>query len=297
MSEKTPEDILNLASQRINARREFERQQQEQHRQQQADKDRHWRYGFLAALGVLIAGLLFTPGLSLDQKMYTVLHGMCSQEHIILLGGIEFPICARCSGIYISALLTTSLLWAFGRGRAAQIPPLPISITLIVAVVLMGIDGVNSMLDGMGARTLYEPFNELRYFTGIGVGIGISTLVFLMINLSLRANPDDQQPVIKNWREFGGILAINILAMVAIYGNMHILAWPLAILAFLGMTGVLYAVNLLLVSLFMGYDGKVSTLAQLARPATIAVVTTLLMILATSSFRYWMEAQGLMPVV
>jgi hypothetical protein len=43
----------------------------------------------------------------------------------------------------------------------------------------------------------------------------------------------------------------------------------------------------------MGYEGRVTHPAQLAKPATIALVPTLIMLAALSGLRFWLEAQGL----
>jgi uncharacterized membrane protein len=248
-------------------------------------------------MGVLLVGLLLTPGIPLDQKMYMVLHGMCSQDHTVSLGGITFPICARCSGIYITTVITTIYLWAIGRGRAGRVPPWPISAVLLLLVLLMGIDGLNSMTTAMGAWSLYEPMNELRSITGTGMGVGMAVLLMLMINIALRKDVQDQQPVLQSWRELATVLILNSLVLVAIYGNLDFMAWPLAITAFLGMSGVIYAVSLLLVSLFMGYDGAVTSLAQLAKPATLALIPTVVILIGMASLRYWLEAQGVLPAV
>lgn len=85
---------------------------------------------------------------------------------------------------------------------------------------------------------------------------------------------------------------VNFLALAAIYGNLSITFWPLAFLAFFGITGVLYVVCLLLTSLFMGYEGAVTSLRQLARPATVALLPTLILLLSMSWFRFWLEGQG-----
>lgn len=293
MSEKTAEEVLELARERI-----AQRQLQEQGRQDQEDDERNrpWRYAFLAAMGVLVAGLLLIPGVPLDQKMAIVLHGMCSQVNNVSLGGIEFPICARCSGIYITVLVTLAYLWAIGRGRAGRIPPVTITAVLLIFVLLIAVDGLNSMVASTHVWQLYEPHDELRSLTGTGTGVGMAVLLLLMFNLSLRRNVNDQQPVIANWREFATILAINFLVLVAIYGTIDIMAWPLAILAFLGMNSVVYIVSVILVGLFMGYDGSISRMTELAKPATLALIPTLLLVGGMSLLRFWLEAQGLMPV-
>ncbi|MCG8353076.1 MAG: DUF2085 domain-containing protein [Chloroflexales bacterium] len=256
-------------------------------------RDRPWRYAFLGVLGVLLAALLFTPGLPLQWKMYAVVHGICAQQHNVFLSGMQFPLCARNSGIYISFLLTIGYFWVLGRQRAGRIPPWPITIVLFGFVAIMGVDGFNSLFVDLGMPSFYTPDNRLRTLTGMGMGISIATLLHLIINLTLRKDVDDKQPVLHNWRELGGILLINFLVLAAIYGNLDFMFWPLAFLAFFGIISVLYLVSILLTSLFMGYEGSVTSLPQLARPATIALIPTLFILGILAATRFWLEVQGL----
>lgn len=296
MTDKSTDEVLELAHQRIAARKEQELLQRAQSQQVRTDRDRPWRYVFLGIIAALLLGLLFTPGLPLQWKMYAVVHGICAQQHNIFFGDLQFPICARNSGIYISFLLTLVYLWVLGRSRAGRIPPWSISSALGVFVLIMAIDGFNSLFADLGLPQLYQPRNELRTLTGMGMGVSIAILLLLMLNLTLRKNVDDHQPVLKNWLELGGILLINFLVLVAIYGNLDFMYWPLAFVSFLGIIGVLYIVSLLLVSLFMGYEGSVTSPVQLAMPATIALVPTLVLLAALSLLRFWLEAQGLMTL-
>ncbi len=298
MSEKSAEEVKQMAQERIRQRQGSDSDTPTVNPAQQVvDETAPWRFAFVSMIGVLLLGLLLAPGFSLDQKMYIVLHGMCSQQHNIALGNIQFPICARCTGIYVSTLTTMLYFWALGRGLAGRVAPWPIVGAMIAFVLLMAADGFNSMATELGVGQLYEPRNDIRIFTGIGLGIGIGVLLLMMINTVLRRNPNDTLPAFKNWLEFGGAWAINLLVLVAVYGNLHFMAWPLAIMAFLGMVGVIYVVNLILVSLIMGYDGSVTRLSQLAKPATLAIIPTLIMLWATSALRYWLEAQEMMPHV
>lgn len=258
-----------------------------------APRDHAWRYAFLTAMGVLLLALLFTPGRPLEWKMYAVVHGICAQQHNIILSGMQFPICARNSGIYISFLIALGAFWALGRSRAGRIPPWPITVTLVGFVAIMGVDGFNSLFFDLGMPNLYTPDNRLRTLTGMGMGVSIAVLLHLIINLSLRKDVDDRQPILRNWRELGGVLLLNLLVLAAIYGNLDVMFWPLAFLAFGGIVSVLYLVNVLLVSLFMGYEGSVTRLSQLARPATIAILPTLVILGVMAAARFWLEAQGL----
>lgn len=254
---------------------------------------RHWGALLLAVSGVLLAALLFTPGFPLEYKMYAVVHGICAQQNNVFLGNLQFPLCARNSGIYLSFLLTMAYIWLIGRKRAGRIPPWPITIALISFVVVMGVDGFNSLFVDIGVAHLYRPANWLRTLTGMGMGVAIAVLLHLILNLSLRKDVDDRQPVLRNWRELAGILLVNLLVLAAIYGNLSFTFWPLAFLAFFGIIGVLYLICLLLTSLVMGLDGQVTHLRQLALPALIALLPTLLMLGLFSAARFWLEAQGL----
>jgi hypothetical protein len=163
----------------------------------------------------------------------------------------------------------------------------------VLFIVAMAVDGFNSLFVDMFLPHLYTPQNEIRTLTGIGMGTAIAVLMFLILNISLRRDYDNQQRIINNWLELGGALLINGLVLLAIYGNVGIMYWPIAIIAWLGITGVLYCVNLLLTALFMRYEGTVTRVGQLARPATFGLMFTLIELGALSAMRFWLEAQGM----
>ncbi|MEI7770956.1 MAG: DUF2085 domain-containing protein [Chloroflexales bacterium] len=293
MSENAADEVIRLAQQQIAERQEREAREQALQIEGRARRETPWRWMFAGAGAVLLLALLFSPGAPLQWKMYAVVHGVCAQEHNILLGGLQFPLCARNSGIYMSFLLTLGYIYAIGRGRAGRVPPWPITAALIIFVVIMGVDGFNSMFLDLGQPHLYTPDNRLRTLTGMGMGISIAVLLHIVLNMTLRKNVDDAMPVLRSWRELLGIMAIDLLALAAIYANLGIMFWPLAFTAFFGITGVLYMVSLLLTSLFMGYEGSISSLRQLARPATVAIIPTLIILGAMSYLRFWLESKGL----
>ena len=291
MSDPTTDEVIRLAQQQVAERRaEAARQEQPEAR---TARERPWRWFFAAIFGVLLAALLFWPGQPLEWKMYAVVHGVCAQQHNIFLGDLQFPLCARNSGLYLSFMLTMIYIYAIGRGRAGGLPPWPITITLLLFIAIMGVDGFNSLFVDIGRQPLYTPDNFLRTLTGMGMGIAIGVLLHLVLVKTLRKDVDDNQLILRSWWELLGIMGINLLALGAIYGNLSFTFWPLAFLAFLGISGVLYLVSLLLTALVMGYEGQVTRLSQLARPATVALIPTLLMLGAMSWLRFWLEGQGL----
>jgi uncharacterized membrane protein len=293
MSEYSAEEIIRRAQQEIAERQGQADNNYDRQVEQRLRREIPWRWIFVGIGGLLLLALIFSPGAPLQWKMYAVVHGVCAQQHNIFLGGLQFPLCARNSGIYMSFLLTLGYIYLIGRNRAARLPPWSITITLLLFVVVMGVDGFNSMFVDLGQPHLYEPDNFLRTLTGMGMGIGIGVMLHIILNMTLRKNVDDQTPVLKNWWELLGIMAINLLALAAIYTNLGFMFWPLAFIAFFGITGVLYLVALLLTSLFMGYEGKITQINQLALPATIAIVPTLIILGAMSYLRFWLEGLGL----
>jgi hypothetical protein len=286
MSDRTSDEILELARKEIAARKA-------QASETRLTRESAWRYGFFGLAGALLLSLVAWPGLPLDRKMYSVVHGVCAQIHNVQVGGLDLPLCARNTGIYSSFLITSLYLLALGRRRAAKLPPWPITVALGVFIAIMAVDGLNSMFVDMFLPHLYTPQNWLRTLTGIGMGTAMAVLLLLILNISLRRDHDDQQRIVGNWLELGGALLINGLVLLAIYGNIEIMYWPIAVAAWLGIIGVLYCVNLLLAALFMRYEGMVTRVAQLAKPATFALVFTLIELGALSTMRFWLEAQGL----
>ena len=289
MSDPTPEEVIRLAQQRIAARTPAAPALPDE-----APVERPWRWLFAGLFGVLLMALVFWPGAPLEWKLYAVVHGVCAQQHNIILGGAQFPICARNSGIYLSFLLTLAYLYTIGRGRAGGLPPWPLGVALLAFIAIMGVDGFNSLFVDLGQPHLYTPDNFFRTLTGMGLGISIGVMLLLVFNRVLRKDVDESQPVLKSWWELMGILVLNLLVVAAIYGNLGVLYWPLAFSAFFGITGVLYLISLLLTSLLMGYEVRVTHLSQLARPAAVAFFPTLLILGLMAWLRFWLEGQGVM---
>lgn len=286
MSDRTSDEIIEQARREISERKE-------QAIGQRVRRELPWRYLFLGMAAALLLGLLAWPGAALNWKMYAVVHGVCAQVHNVNVGGVQLPLCARNTGIYSSFAVTTLFLLALGRGRAGKLPPLPVTIALGVLAVIMAVDGFNSMFRDLFLPHLYTPRNELRTLTGIGLGIGLAVVMLLIMNLALRQDVDTEQRVMRGWGELAGALLLNLLVLAVIYGDLGAMYWPVAVLAWLGIVGILFLVNLLVVALAMRYDGSVTRLAQLARPASLALVITLAMLGAMSWGRFWLEGQGL----
>jgi uncharacterized membrane protein len=288
MSQPTPQEVLEMAKRDIAARR-----QPPPSKVDPPQRARGWSIAFVSLLSVLLVGLLVFPGPPLDQKLQMVGYGICAQLHSVQLGGLTLPICARNTGIYMGFLTTFLYLLAIGRAQAAKLPPISVTVALMLFVVIMGVDGFNSLFVDLFLPHLYTPRNDLRTFTGIGMGVAIAVMLLLILNLSLRREADLEQRVMKNWWELLGALGINYLLLAALYGNLSFMYWPIAILSAVGIVGVLYCVNLLMTALVLRLEGQIAQFAQLARPATLALIFTVAQLALLASLRIFLETRGM----
>jgi uncharacterized membrane protein len=257
--------------------------------------DRRWTAVLLGLVVGLIVGWGLLPGLSLEQKLFLALHGICAQTHNLVAGGVQLPLCARDSGMYLSYLVTVGVVLVRGRGRAGRLPPWPVTLAVLGLALLMAGDGLNSTLAELGLPHAYPPRDDLRLLTGMGAGIGLALIVLLVVSTALRRDVDDQLRVLGGWRDLGLVLLLNGVIVAALAADTPLLAWPLALLVTIGVVGNLAAVLTLLPAMALRRAGQVTHPAQLAYPATIGLVLAVTFLVALARFRLGLELEGLLP--
>ncbi|MBI5054933.1 MAG: DUF2085 domain-containing protein, partial [Chloroflexi bacterium] len=126
----------------------------------------------------------------------------------------------RCTGIYLGVVLGAAALLILRRGRAGNIPPLKIVVVLILFIVIMGVDGVNSYMTLIPRMPyLYQPQNWLRLVTGTLNGVAIANLFFPMFTQTLWDDWRDEAGI-QSFRELGLIvLAAAVLIVLVLSGN------------------------------------------------------------------------------
>lgn len=279
MAHMTPDEIVALAQRQVAERA---RQTRERH----MSVDVAWRYAFGGLLTTLTVALIGWPGVPLQWKLYAAVHGVCAQVHNITLGEVQLPLCARNTGIYSAALGTILVLWVGGRGRAARLPPRGILVTLALAVVVMAVDGLNSLFVDLRWPHLYTPQNWLRTLTGIGAGTALGVLLVFMFNQALRADAERDRAVVGRWRELVAVFVLNALVWLAIYANIALAYWPVALLSWFGIVGTLFVALLLLTAVLMGYHRQIRHPVQLARPATVALLVSVAVLALLAVLRF-----------
>lgn len=209
----------------------------------------------LVSLGflLLLAWLLNTPpGLlgKTDAVGYAVCHRISS--HSFFLADRPFSLCARCTGQYLGFLWGFSLQIILAKKRVG-FPKRFYLMLLGVFTLAYFVDGVNSVLHlypGLDQWSLYEPINELRLFTGLGMGLVISALLYPLAGQTVwkeySSEPATRGP--REWMIFvGGAVAFGLLILT---GNPLVL-YPIILLSVAGLIlllVVLYAVIWLLIT-------------------------------------------------
>jgi uncharacterized membrane protein len=192
-----------------------------------------------------------------DAIGYAVCHRIDLRS--LHLGDRQLPLCARCTGMYLGALLALGVFAALGRGRAGGLPPRAVMAVLLSFIALMGFDGVNSYLSLFpGAPHLYEPNNTLRVITGTLNGLALATLTFPVLNQTLWADWDER-PVLGGWRHLALLVALAGGVMALTLSGLHTVLYALALLSALGVLALVTALNTMLLLMAARRENRVNS--------------------------------------
>ncbi len=194
------------------------------------------RDNLLKALLVAISGallgmwLIYTPSGLLgkaDAIGYAVCHRIASRSFTI--GGRPIALCARCTGMYLGALL--GLVFQQRMGRRGGMPGWKALTVLGAFFLAFAVDGSNSYLHFFpDAPGLYNPTNALRLLTGTGMGLGIAALVYPTFHQSVWARWSPK-PALSTWKQMGLLVGLALaLDAVTLTGN-PLALYPLALLS------------------------------------------------------------------
>ena len=250
----------------------------------------------LAAV-ILLAWLIYTPpGLfgKMDAIGYAVCHRIGSHSHF--MGDRQMPLCARCSGMHLGALL--GLIYQFRYPKRGGMPSRKILIVLGVFLLIFGLDGANSYLT-LGRETgsaipllanispLYEPQNWLRTLTGLMLGLGISALLYPVFNQTLWKdwNP---APALSTWKQLFVLMGLALVLEAAILSGNVLLMLPLAILSSLNVLIVLGMIYTIVWAMVLKRENVFTVFSQTWVLVLFGLTTALLQIGLMDYGRFWL---------
>jgi uncharacterized membrane protein len=222
------------------------------------------------AVFIIILAIELPPSTFLgkaDVVGYAICHRI--PERSFFLNGRQLPLCARCTGTFLGAVLGLLAMLLYGRRRASLLPSVPILALLVVFTGMWGFDGLNSYLTFFpGAPHLYEPRNWLRLTTGLLNGLSLIIFVFPIFNFTLWRAPAQEQAIKHIW-ELAALLPVVALLVLVITSGIGALLYPLAIISSLGVVMMLTILNSMIAVLILGREGYAQNWRQALVPLTV----------------------------
>lgn len=243
---------------------------------------------FLVVATLLIGWLINTPS-GLLGKADAIGYAVCHQIDLrsFHLGDRRFPLCARCSGMYLGAMLGL-LYQAIIARRHGGMPSWRIGLVLGLLVLAFGGDGLNSYLHLFpGAPGLYEPQNWLRLLTGSGMGIVIAVVLFPSFNQTIWKDWD-HHPAIANWKSLGGLFLLTLLLDAVVLTENPMILYPLALIGAGGVLVILSMVYSMILVITFKVENRFPTLFQAILPLTAGFGIGLLQIVLIDLLRFWL---------
>lgn len=255
---------------------------------------------FIVLCALTGIGFLLLPG-SIEGKALAALHGLCAQQptHSFYFGEQRLPFDARMTGIYGGFAVTAIYLLARRRWRHGDVPSITVTALLASFILILGIDGVNSTLRDVGAWYAYEPRNELRLATGMLTGTALAVFIWMMIaQVGFAGRARVRRSPISGAGDLALLLALQAAIAGMIVTGWSLLRIPLTFLLLSSAVAVVTGLTLAFVLLLGRREGRAISTAELAGPATVALVIALLLIGALSGGRFLLEWWlGIEPVV
>lgn len=258
---------------------------------------RTWHYLTIGLYTTIIAAVLVWPSTPLPEwpsdrvawNMYATVHGVCAQIHNTTIAGYQLPLCARNTGIYGAMTLSMLVLWGLGRHRHAVYGSRWVLVALALPTLALAVDGFNSLFKDLGWAYLYEPLNTIRTLTGAFAGIAVAVFFVPTLNRVLRINAVNQ-PVIAHPGELLIWWGCAASYTALIWWGSPLIYWPVAILSWIGIIGILLISNTFAVAVAAGYDQtRVKHLVELVKPFLIATIITAIELGAMSWLRFGFE--------
>ncbi len=241
----------------------------------------------LLAIVTLVTFVIATPGGLLseaDMVGYAVCHRIAERSFVI--AGQQLPLCARCTGTFIGALVGFfGQAVVLRRRRAAEFPAPFVLAVLIGFSLLWATDGLNSYMTLIHGPHVYEPRNWLRLTTGALQGLTMSALVYPVFNFTLWRNPTSER-TIRNLRELGVLILLQVGLIGLVLTEWDFLLYPLALLSAAGVLTLLTCINSMLVLMLIRRENMVNTWRGSIIPLLAGLTLSIIQVGAIDLIRY-----------
>lgn len=256
-------------------------------------KPRSWRWVILILIAILVfIWLYFTPpGVwgKADAIGYSVCHRIAERSFII--NGRQLPLCARCTGQFLGAMLALIYQAVIGKRRMGR-PALGVIAILVILFITYAIDGLNSYLHLTplveafpSLPRLYEPSNLLRLLTGTGIGLVIGAALYPSFNSVIWQKPDPR-PALGDFKSLAGLILLSLGLDALLLLNIPWIMLTMAILSALATLTLLALVYTIVVVMLFHQENRAERLLHVVMPFIAGLGIAFLQIAVFDLLRY-----------
>jgi len=252
-----------------------------------------WQWILLGiAIMLTIVWLFLTPdGLlgKADAVGYAVCHRI--PERSFQIGDRSFSMCARCSGLFLGAVL--GLVFHLLNGRRGRMPPVRSLIILGILALLWVLDGVNSFLMLLpNINLLYQTQNWTRLVTGTGMGLAISAVLWPSFIQTMFTHWEDES-ALGSWRQMIGLLVAAGFLIGVVLDQNPLLLYPLSLLSAAGVIILLMMVYSMVFVMIAKKENSYSRIRELRIPLLVGYIVAMIQIGVIDLLRYlWTGTWG-----
>ena len=245
-----------------------------------------WRWVVLGiAVLLTVTWLLLTPE-GLLGKANAVGYAVCHQisSRTFHFADHPLPLCARCAGMFLGALL--GLGYQVAQGRKGKMPPTLVLIFFGLLAAAWVLDGSNSFLMLVpGISSLYQTHNWTRLITGTGMGLAVSALLLPSFIQTMFIRWEDES-ALGSWKQVLGLLLAAAGLDILVLLELPWLLYPLSLLSSASVFVLLTMVYSMILVMLFKKENAFDHLKQLLMHLSGGYIFALLQIGAIDLLRY-----------
>ncbi len=241
----------------------------------------------MLSVGIVLLGWLLNTPAGLLGKADAIGYAVCHRIDVrsFHLNGRPLPLCARCSGMYLGAMLGLGYQALLGRRRGG-LPARSVQIILGLFVLAFAVDGVNSFASLAGVPVLlYQPQNWLRLLTGTGMGLVIAAFLYPAFNQTVWRDWD-ARPVLENLKSFLGLVIFAAIVDLAVLSQNPVILYAAALISAAGVLVILSMVFSMLWLMALKWENRYENVVQLGAVLIAGLGTALVMIAGLDYVRF-----------
>lgn len=211
-------------------------------------------------------------------------YGLCHQlaERSFAAGGVQLPVCARDTGIYVGFVVSLVVLQVLGRSRRSEPPSVPVIVLGGLFVGVMAIDGVSSYAG------LRETTNAIRLITGLMTGFSLALFATPIVNGQYWVDPSQDRVLVVGRELAWWLLALPASFVIVYWGAPLVgIVYPVAVAIFIVVT--FWWVNLAIVCMMPPFERRGRRLLDVWPAHVLALGLTVVELGGGSAFRYALE--------